>query len=336
MSAEPTRIRRVDPSDEPSLNSWFEVLSRALDFGEEDPLPPLEEMRGLLAGEEPGIHALGLVSEEDGVPVGALLMECDESGSDSIEADIAVLPGSRRRGHGTALLHAAGAVAAELGRTTLEGEVSAEPGADPDSTPGGAFARAHGFEAVRTQDLYVLDLPLPGAVEAVLKERTRPAGDDGPEIIGWADVCPEGYAESCARLRQSLDGDADNTFTVEDYLAQAYAADAARAEDGVGFLASAAVEADGTVVGLCEIVLLPGDESADQSGMLVRPDHRERGVGSRLWLRTLTELARLHPERSRVRTWAAPEGTEDGEAVTELGFRAVERGIALRGSAPPA
>ncbi|WP_017613639.1 GNAT family N-acetyltransferase [Nocardiopsis salina] len=336
MSAEPTRIRRVEPSDEASLNAWFEVLNRALEFGEEDPLPPLEEMRGLLAGEEPGLHALGLVSEEDGTAVGALLVECDESGSDTIEADIAVLPESRRRGHGTALLRAAGTIAAELGRTTLEGEVSAGPGSDLDSTPGVAFARAHGFEPVRTQDLYVLDLPLPGAVEALLKERTRPTGDDGPEITGWVDVCPEEYAESCAHLRQSLDGDAGRAFTVEDYLAQAYAADAARAEDGVGFLASAAIDADGTVVGLCEVVLLPDDVSADQSGMLVRPDHRERGIGSRLWLRTLTELSRLHPERSRVRTWAAPEGTEAGEAVTELGFRPVERGIALRGPAPSA
>ncbi|WP_017608203.1 GNAT family N-acetyltransferase [Nocardiopsis xinjiangensis] len=345
MSAQTTRVRRVDPTEEASLTAWYEVLCRALDEdGAEDAeeaVLPLEDMREALRPDGSGGHALAFVAlEEDGTPVGALLLEYDEEAeSDTVEVDIAVLPRARRRGHGTALLRTAETVGSDLGRTTQVVEISSGPDQDLAAGPGGGFALAHGFEVVGAEDLHVLELPLPPAVDALLRERVRP-GEGEPEVTGWQDECPDDLMGPCSRLRQALghgrahgdeDGqaDGDDSPAVEDYAERVRLAEARRAEEGVRSLVSVALDTSGTAVGLSELVLLPGSGAADQAGTLVLPEHRGRGLGSRLWLRNLTELARAFPERERVRARTDPEDTAARETAADLGFRPVERTFAL-------
>lgn len=340
----------MDPTEEASLTAWYEVLCRALDEGEaedaEETVLPLEEMREALAPDDSGGHALAFMAlEEDGTPVGALLLEYDdEAEPDTVEVDIAVLSWARRRGHGTALLRAAETEGTELGRATQVVEVSAGPGQDLADDPGGGFALAHGFEVAGAEDLHVLELPLPSAVDALLRERVRP-GEGDPEVTGWQDECPGDLVEPCARLREALGhGPADDTAgdaedgspAVEDYAERVRSAEARRAEEGVRSLVSVALDASGAAVGLSELILLPGSGAADQAGTLVLPEHRGRGLGSRLWLRNLTELARAFPERDRVRAWTDPEDTVARETAAELGFRPVARTFAMERSLPGA
>lgn len=338
----------MDPTEEASLTAWYEVLCRALDEGgaedAEETVLPLEDMREALTPDDSGGHALAYMAlEEDGTPVGALLLEYDdEAEPDIVEVDIAVLPGARRRGHGTALLRSAETVGTELERATQVAELSAGPGQDLADDPGGGFALAHGFEVTGAEDLHVLELPLPPAVDALLRERVRP-GEDDPEVTGWQDECPGDLVASCARLRQALghgpagdtaDDDEGGSPAVEDYAERVRSAEARRAEEGVRSLVSVALDASGTAVGLSELVLLPGSGTADQAGTLVLPEHRGRGLGSRLWLRNLTELARAFPDRDRVRVRTDPEDTAAREIAAELGFRPVERTFVLERALP--
>lgn len=348
----------MDPTEEASLTAWYEVLCRALDEGgaedADETVLPLEDMREALRPDGPGGHALAfMASEEDGTPVGSLLLEYDdEAEPDTVEVDIAVLPGARRRGHGTALLRAAETVGTELGRTTQVVEISSGPDQDLSACPGGGFALAHGFEVAGAEDLHVLELPLPPAVDALLRERARP-GEGEPEVTGWQDECPDDLMEPCARLREALghgpahdegggpsdgaaDGDGVDSPAVEDYAERVRLAEARRAEEGVRSLVSVALDTSGRAVGLSELVLLPGSEAADQAGTLVLPEYRGRGLGSRLWLRNLTELARAFPERVRVRAWTDPEDDAARETASDLGFRPAERTFALERTLPGA
>lgn len=344
MSAQITRVRRVDPTEEASLTAWYEVLCQALDGGgakdAEERVLPLEDMREALTPDDSGGHALAFMAlEEDGTPVGALLLEYDEEVEpDTVEVDIAVLPRARRRGHGTALLQTAETVGTELERTTQTVEVSAGPGQDLAADPGGGFALAHGFEVTGAEDLHVLELPLPPAVDALLRERVHP-GEGDPEVTGWRDECPGDLVEPCARLREALghgptDGSEDGSAAVEDYAERVRLAEARRAEEGVRSLVSVALDTSGIAVGLSELILLPGSGAADQAGTLVLPEHRGRGLGSRLWLRNLTELAHAFPERDRVRAWTDPEDTAARGTAAELGFWPVERTFALERTLP--
>lgn len=341
MSAQTTRVQRVDPTEEASLTAWYEVLCRALDEGgvedAKETVLSLEDMREALRPDDSGGHALAFMAvEEDGTPVGSLLLEYDdEADPDTVEIDIAVLPGARRRGHGTALLRAAEAVGAELGRATQVVEISSGADQDLSAGPGGGFALAHGFEVAGAEDLHVLELPLPPAVDALLRERAHP-GEGEPEVTGWQDECPDDLMEPCARLREALGhGQSDDAVdgldspAVEDYAERVRLAEARRAEEGVRSLVSVALDASGRAVGLSELVLLPGSEAADQAGTLVLPEYRGRGLGSRLWLRNLTELARVFPERDRVRAWTDPEDDSARETAADLGFRPAERTFAL-------
>ncbi|WP_017574183.1 GNAT family N-acetyltransferase [Nocardiopsis kunsanensis] len=229
----------------------------------------------------------------------------------------------------------------ELGRNTQVVEVSSGPGRDLSDCPGGGFALAHGFGVAGAEDLHVLDLPLPPAVEALLRERVRP-GRGEPEVTGWQDECPDGLLEPCALLREDLGhGPAEGTaggdegpHTVADRTERVRLAEARRAEEGVHSLVSAALDASGRAVGLSELVLLPGSGAVDQAGTLVLPEHRGRGLGSRLWLRNLTDLARAFPERDRVRVRTGPGDEAARGTAAELGFRPVERTFALERALP--
>jgi ribosomal protein S18 acetylase RimI-like enzyme len=96
--------------------------------------------------------AVHLLARLDGRAVGCGLIVALSGGRAVVEADVSVAPADRRRGIGTALLHAISARALEVGGEELQGEVRE---GDDESL---GFVRRRGFVEVERQKEVVLDL----------------------------------------------------------------------------------------------------------------------------------------------------------------------------------
>lgn len=200
----------IDPADVTvtSLAPWWAVLT-ATEAARDpaSPLDPLEESVRALLATPASVHRAVLAGTRDpvtGRPVGFVLAWTNErDNTHSVDVEhLAVHPGHRRRGHGTALLDHLRRVAVDSGRTQVHLSATEPLGSDGTGVPGTEFARAAGAVDVALEVRRTLDLTrAPGPTPRVGAPR-------GYELLGWDDATPEPLLTEMAALRAAISVDA--------------------------------------------------------------------------------------------------------------------------------
>jgi GNAT superfamily N-acetyltransferase len=234
--------------------------------------------------------------------------------------DVAVHPGSRRRGTGSALLEEGVRLAAAAGRTSLVAEVD-EPGPD---TPGRLFAQAHGWTCVLRETRRDLLLPVDAERLSAL-EAEAAAASSGYEVVTWRDRVPDRLLEDRALLGRRMSTDApsgDVPVGEQDWdAARVREQEAVALARGRTVLSAGAVW-NGRLVAFTDLhVPLARPERAQQNGTLVVREHRGHRLGARVKIAVLRELAATLPQVRRISTHNS-EANRPMVAVNEaLGFR---------------
>jgi mycothiol synthase len=242
----------------------------------------------------------------------AFLVMYGAADTDLTSFQIAVHPGQRRRGIGTALLREL-AIAAG-GRSTLFVE-SIRPG-----TPAQAFADLHGFAVVQRNVQLSLDLALTD------RARWRVPAAAGYRLARWTGAAPEdllsSYATARNAIRQAPRGDI--SFTEPEWSPERVRDEEAsvRARDGELRVVAAVHEQSGEVAGLTYLTLYQQrPELAEQQDTAVLAAHRGHGLGAWMKAANLQWLATDRPAVKRVRTSNAAENEHMLRVNRQVGFR---------------
>jgi len=311
--------------DDARFAEWCEVwaATQRADRPDERPRPARDHValgRRLVApgGSVDGTHRTAVV---DGTVVGALRLLLPVRDNTTVAyVDLAVHPGARRRGVGSALLAEAGRIAAAAARTTMVAEVD-EP---VPGTAGRAFARHHGWTCDLEESRRDLVLPVDEARLAALEEEARAAGAEY-EVLTWRDRTPDALVEDRALLgrRMSTDAPSGDVPVEEEHwdVARVRETEDAHVARGRTVLTGGAVR-DGRLIAYTELqVPLEQPERAHQGATLVLREHRGHRLGARVKVAVLRELAATLPEVQRISTYNA-ESNRPMVAVNEaLGFR---------------
>jgi GNAT superfamily N-acetyltransferase len=307
------RIVETGPDDE-HFPAWCEVwaASQRADRPDDPPRPASDHValgRRLL--EPDGTHRAAV--EGDAV-VGALrLLFPLRDNPTVVHVDLAVHPGHRRQGVGSALLGEGARVAAAAGRSSLIAEVD-EPG---PGAAGRGFALRHGWtcalEETRRDPLLPPDEDRLAALKAA-------AAGAGYEVLTWRDRTPDAFVEDRALLerRMSTDAPSGELPLGEEHwdAARVREHEAAHAARGHTVLVGGAV-GDGRLVASTELhVPREQPRRAHQGATLVLSEHRGHRLGARIKTAVLRELAATLPEVRRVSTYNA-ESNRPMVAVNE-------------------
>ena len=308
-----------------TLTAWheIEVVSRAHDQ-RGLPADPLDERRALLDPSVPdaGEKTLLRLGVLDGRPVGTIELNLPTHDNlTAVTVDTRVLPSVRRRGHGRALLTAALAEVARLGRTRAFFEVPSPypQGAGPaDRLLASVGARPVLKEVRRLLDLTSADLPAPLPAPA------------GYRLVQWVDVVPEEHLEDMAYLMHRMSTDAPNEdmdWEPESWDGKRYrdkeVSSMARGRTRFGTLA--VHEDSGKAVAFTDIGVsrfLP--EVAYQWETIVETAHRGHGLGMVVKAHNHRLLAERSPGTHWLNTWNAESNTHMVGINARLGFRAME------------
>ena len=146
------RIVRADPSDRATTAACFEIV-RAADAVDDPDGPPwsLTRLRGWIEYPTDSIEIWMAVDETTGAHHGWCFLRLPErENRDRVNTSVDVLPSSRRRGIGTALLRHAARRAEAAGRSVLASEAL-------EGSAGAAFAVGVGATAGLVEARRVLD-----------------------------------------------------------------------------------------------------------------------------------------------------------------------------------
>lgn len=228
-----------------------------------------------------------------------------------------VIPGRRRAGIARTLARLAVDAAVAAGRRTLLIDAV-------DDTPGGAFAAAlggHGAIGDTSSILRIADLDRDLVAAWIARRDERAAGYS---LVRWRDRCPDEYVERYARVIEEMNtaplGDLD--LRIESSPEQVRATEDAMRRRGCRFyVVCARDDATGDLVALTEIAVPAGRPTlGDQHDTVVRPDHRNRGLGRWVKADMLRWLGETEPQIEQVVTWNATENASMRGINTELGF----------------
>jgi GNAT superfamily N-acetyltransferase len=222
-----------------------------------------------------------------------------------VQAELFVLPGARRRGHGTALLASMRSAAQEAGAKSFF--------AHHGDAAGAAFARAAG--AVDDQRDIVSELRLR---EARLSEPVVPPGW---RLLSWRGAVDAGLVESYARARAAIDDAPAPGDLVYDEIDVQWvrAMEATAAARGREIHATVAVDDAGEVGAFTDVRTSPPPSrvaSTDDTATL--PHARRLGLSTAVKLASLRGLRDRRPDVEVVRTLNAEHN---------VGMRAVNTGI---------
>ena len=318
------RVGWVDPADVQAFEAWFATMDEAARHGRADPLVwERQDLRThLLDDDEDEVHLIAAAHLDDRVVAAGSIDVPLRENLDSAALDVNVAPARRRAGVGSALLRFLEDEATARGRTRLEGEAVVVGAGPPEASPGVAFARHHGFRVANTEDHLVLDLPegVPGPAEV-------PAGHT---LVDWRDRAPSEFATAYAEMRAALGGDVPRGGLAREPevwdLERLRASEQRSRNQGRTTLVSAAVAADGSVVGHTTMTVPEGDGPAVHQGdTYVMTAHRGHGLGRVLKERNLATLAALRAGRpTTIHTWTADVNAPMTAVNRALGFRTAE------------
>ena len=312
------------PDDE-HFPAWCDVwaATQLADRPDEAPRPASDHVALGRRPVEPGGSQDGThrVAVEGDTVVGALrLLFPLQDNLALARIDLAVHPGHRRRGVGSALLEEGVRVAAAAGRSALVSEVD-EPG---PGAAGRGFALRHGWTCDLLESRRDLLLsPDEGRITA-LETEARSAGE-GYEVLTWRNRTPDALVEDRALLerRMSTDAPSGELPLEEEHwdAARVREYEAASVAPGRVVLVGVAVR-EGRLVAFTELhVPLEQPGRAHQGATLVVCEHRGHRLGARIKVAVLRELAATLPEVRRISTYNS-ESNRPMVAVNEaLGFR---------------
>jgi GNAT superfamily N-acetyltransferase len=286
--------------------------------------------------EDPSERAERWVVETDGVVVGvATLYVSLDDNTDKIWAEVDVHPDHRGRGAGSALAQLLERRGRELGRRELIVEVYLPPvgtgtDTDTDEHPFERFAAAHGFRAESTDNVRILDLPVPDAVLDRLEASARERWAGAYRLETHTDGLPDELVEGYCRVSNLLNVDAPTgavDFEAETLTPERYRGylDLERRQ-GRRRLTTVALEtATGEVVAYTDLVLPSGAPTKTwQWGTLVDRAHRGHRLGMAVKVANLRKLQSAHPERKTVGTGNDATNSYMVGINEELGFHVVE------------
>lgn len=300
------------------LSSWH-ALHSAIDLELEPDIPPsgFDEALADSTSDALADRRGWLVIEENHV-VGVAVVDLPTLDNRHLAyLDVRVDPAHRRVGHATALLKLAAEAAQDAGRRTMVAEAVDGSPADKAFAAWGAVP-ALGSTA-STLRLGELERSLPASW---IKRRSERAS--GYSLVRWVDHCPDDLVEQNARLREAMNtapmGGLDLTIEWSPERIRADEQVHARARRR-SYVLCARHDATGELVGLTGVLVPSGRPTlGTQEDTVVRPDHRERGLGRWIKAEMLQWLARDEPQLEQIITWNATENAAMRAINTELGF----------------
>ena len=325
-------VQQVDPSRDPSLHQWWETGRDCWAGDRAVPdWPAWEVSRRALPAVNPELEStLFLAHDGDGVVgYGRLVLPVRDNPHLAF-LELGVLPGRRRRGHGTALARALEQWARERGRTTVVGE-----GYAPAESRTRGLARVEQFAATLGYELANVETVKQQSVPTYLTRRDALRDEIAADlaayhIVGWDTGCPDEYVEDCCRLLSGLNAEVplgDLALHDSEWTPQRLRTwEASNREVGRHSLSAGAIGPDGSLVGISGIRV---DDDAPTRGTvgitLVASDHRGHRLGLALKL-AATDLALAHfPQLAHVETSNADTNTHMNAVNERLGYLPIER-----------
>jgi GNAT superfamily N-acetyltransferase/RimJ/RimL family protein N-acetyltransferase len=193
------RIVRGDPSNQATTQACFEIV-RAADAVDDPDGPPwsLTRLRGWIEYPTDSIEIWMAVDETTGAHHGWCFLRLPErENRDRVNLSVDVLPSSRRRGIGTALLRHAAERAAAAGRSVLASEAF-------QGSAGAAFAARVGATAglVEARRVLALDQIPAGRITHLREQAARAAA--GYSLVSWDGRTPDEYLARCAEVENAM------------------------------------------------------------------------------------------------------------------------------------
>jgi GNAT superfamily N-acetyltransferase len=305
-------IRQIDPTDDDALAEWHGVL-HAVD---RDVWPDrsgftLRDIRAFARhrGRYRRFVLLAAAPEPGGPVVGVGMMEIPlRDNLHSAEVTVAVHPGHRRRGAGTAIVERMAVLATADRRHALNAIVDV-PLAVAETHPGAPFARHAGFVATLPGNLRYLTVPMPRArVEQLHRVVDGAPGADAYRCATFMTPWPEVFVEDHCELlrRMSTDEPAGDGAKEEEVWdgRRIRENDQMLAERGVAKLCTVAGHlGSGHLVAFTELLLSPeAPTEAWQLATLVHPGHRAHRLGLAVKLANIEALGETAPSVRRIVT----------------------------------
>lgn len=329
-------ISALDPSG-PLYDPWYDVYAAALEAAvgvDEAQVYSRDEVR--VQWTEPtsdqARHAFAGLVDGEVVATGALVVP-QRDNLTSAFVEVAVRPDHQGRGHGRAVLEHLEAVAADLGRTRLNGEVRwrYEHGTDGTEEGGSrdlAFARAAGYRLGLSDVQRWLDLPVPDALLDELAAEAAPH-HTAYELRSWVGPVPDELAAGWVELDGSLTteapmGEMEHEALDVDVALLREVEDSVAKQQRITYH-SVALDAAGTVVAYSMLVQGVAATTAYQWGTLVHRDHRGHRLGLAVKIANHRLLQRERPDATRVSTWNAEVNSHMIGVNERMGFRPVSR-----------
>ena len=326
-----SQVRLVDLHDDADCRAaWTTLIASRTDQRPWDDSDGFEQTLAEWRYEDPSERTERWVVEADGLIVGVatLYISLDDN-TDKIWAEVDVHPDHRRRGAGTALAQLLERRGRELGRPELIVEVYLPP-VDADEHPFERFAASQGFVAESTDNVRVLDLPVPDAVLDRLEASARERWAGAYRLETHTDGLPEELVEGYCRVSNLLNVDAPTgavDFEAETLTPERYRGylDLERRQGRRRLTTVALEEATGEVVAYTDLVLPSGAPTKTwQWGTLVDRAHRGHRLGMAVKVANLRELQSAHPERETVGTGNDATNSYMVGINEEMGFHVVE------------
>ncbi|WP_432486771.1 GNAT family N-acetyltransferase [Kineococcus sp. SYSU DK018] len=313
------------------FDDWYAALAAGESHGRADPAlwQPGERRAQFEHGTvDERIHLL-LARGADGTPLGAAEVWLPVHDNLHLAlVDVAVDPGHRRGGVGTALLRAGLDVAEAAGRTRVRSTTERPAGVAAGGWPGSAAAAAWGFTVGQAAARRQLQLPVPeGLLERL--ERAAAPHATGYALRSWSGPVPEADVEELARLasRMSTDapqGELSTTPEVWD-AARVRRGEELRAAQGRRWWTALAQAPDGAPAGYTVLVNSRHEpQRLLQHDTLVVREHRGHRLGLLLKVACLRAALRDVPGARRVTTWNAVANTPMIAVNEAMGFRCDE------------
>jgi GNAT superfamily N-acetyltransferase len=331
-------IRRVDPADKDTLRQVHELFEavRATETPELAPTPE-RHYAGALQHPPPNSEYRCYTAVEDGTVLGQTWVYLPlKENTHYAEAELAVHPGHRRRGVGTALLDHLLELAREERRGELVVTVRAAvaDGSDRPDT-GARFLERHGFTAALTEIARSLRLDtFDTATEQRLWDESIGFADDY-ELVSWIGRCPEQYVEGLGRIDSQIFaeiplGDIDlRPRTIDADFVRARE-DRAEAQEHLLIRTIAVHRASGDVAANTLIYAHEGQAHADQAITIVDKDHRGHRLGLLTKLANLRQLREHHTYITDIWTGNADTNANMVAINDQLGFRPVDARVSYR------
>ena len=325
-------IREIDPRDQGLVRQWWEI-GKLADSDRPHDFHPAWEAAWLTVSEgRDDIEMVLLGAFDAGVMWGAARI--DHPRYDNLHAARAeyfVHPGRRRRGVGTALVHASYDVARGRDRRVMMTEAYAPVDAD---SPGLLFGAAMGFDPAIEEGMKVVDLDETEPTWDALAAEVAPRHRDY-RIVTWLDRLPDAYVDGVCRLNEMFYDEAPmGELQVEP---EAWSEERIRMREQRNVrqrrhdIGAGALDRDGNLVAMTEIGVSDfASHRGFQSGTLVAPEHRGHSLGLAIKVANHRQLRGAFPECRVLITGNADVNAPMNAVNERLGYREVERCVEMQ------